>query len=114
MILNSFKRAVFIFSVYFIRAKGLQTISVLSWNVNGLRSLFKHDKDGRVINSLIESKKPDFICLQETKLQEIYTEEMELKFKELLCIDIKLFWNCSRARKGYSGTGSFFSFINII
>ena len=48
----------------------------------------------------------DILCLQETKLQEIHVDEME---SEILCkLNFrKAFWNCSRGRKGYSGTAIF-------
>ena len=45
------------------------------------------------------------ISLQETKLQEMHTESIETQLQELgLCEHMRVWWNSSRARKGYSGT----------
>ena len=39
----------------------LPSLSVISWNINGFRSLLKHDTDLAVLKRLIKSKQPDFI-----------------------------------------------------
>ena len=62
---------------------------------------------------LVKIKNPDFICLQETKLQDLHIEEIEIKLKELVNRDMKIYWNSSRARKGYSGTGKIISITKI-
>ena len=113
------------------------SLSLLSWNINGFRSLLKHDASLAIMRGLIESKQPDFIwyttsgsfplrirqlhacnntpyhitsyhlaiqSLQETKLQEMHTESIEAQLRDLgLCEHMKVWWNSSRARKGYSG-----------
>lgn len=70
---------------------------LVSWNVNGVRSIIKKDflKD-------IKTMSPDVLCLQETKapLEEVKT------VGELLP-NYKLFANSSKSRKGYSGTAVF-------
>ena len=89
------------------RSMSMKTLSVVSWNINGLRSLLKHDKECKILRNMIQSKKPDFICLQETKLQEHHVSEMETYLIGVLGSDyphIRFHWSCSRARKGYSGT----------
>ena len=38
---------------------------IISWNVNGLRAIFKKD-----FTTIVEEMRPDILNLQETKLQE--------------------------------------------
>lgn len=49
-------------------------INIVTWNVNGLRAIMAKDKDGlrdsgrpSAIEQLIEDRKVDILCLQETK-----------------------------------------------
>mmetsp|Transcript_26344 Transcript_26344/g.74058 ORF Transcript_26344/g.74058 Transcript_26344/m.74058 type:complete len:119 (+) Transcript_26344:425-781(+) len=42
-------------------------VTVLTWNVAGLRALVRKDPDA--LANLLRSEKPDVLCLQETKLQ---------------------------------------------
>lgn len=65
-------------------------MKIISWNVNGVRSSSKS-----VIN-LIESEKPDVLCVQETKSNN----------HSLLLSDYHQFWNDAE-KKGYSGTAVF-------
>lgn len=67
----------------------------ISWNVNGIRSVHKK---GRLV-PLIETLKPDYLCLQETKAEQ-HQSEIDLK-------EYEEYWNASSARKGYSGTAIF-------
>ncbi|MGA7277611.1 MAG: exodeoxyribonuclease III [Desulfocapsaceae bacterium] len=66
---------------------------LLSWNVNGLRAVFKK---GFVAS--VAAMQPDILCLQETKLQpEQRTGEM---------IDLpsyQSYWDYAATKKGYSG-----------
>ncbi len=62
----------------------------ISWNVNGLRAVIK-----KSFYDFLESEAPDFLCLQETKMQE-GQEVIENK-------GYHLYWN-SAIKKGYSGT----------
>lgn len=69
-------------------------LNLISWNVNGIRAILKKDflKD-------VEELNPDVLCLQETKAQ---PEDAERALKKIEGYHI--FYNCSKARKGYSGT----------
>lgn len=69
-------------------------MKILSWNVNGLRSV--HRKG--LFLPFVKKYKPDILCLQETKAERHQTE-----------IDLPLYeeyWN-SAEKKGYSGTALF-------
>jgi hypothetical protein len=70
---------------------------VVSWNVNGLKAT------GRVegLKQLITIHAPDFLFLQETKIQEGVVEE----YRALL-EGYDSYWNCSTVKKGYAGTVS--------
>jgi exodeoxyribonuclease III len=88
------------------KGNGVDVVRVASWNVNGIRSVFKHDPQGQALRNIVEKHKPDVLCLQETKLQESQVEAVEEQFRSVhddLRPD-KIFWSCSRGRKGYSGT----------
>jgi exodeoxyribonuclease-3 len=70
-------------------------MKLLSWNINGIRSIHKKG----TLAELIDKLKPDYVCLQETKAEE-HQSEVELP-------DYVEFWNSSSNRKGYSGTAIF-------
>jgi exonuclease III len=72
-------------------------LKILNWNVNGLNAVITTKKD--ILFNLIEKHQPDFICLQETKLQEIMIENYKLLFP-----DYYSYFSCSTVKKGYSGT----------
>ncbi len=65
----------------------------ISWNVNGLRAVV-----GKNFRETFEELDADFVCLQETKLQE---GQLELVFPEY-----DSYWNYAE-KKGYSGTAIF-------
>lgn len=65
----------------------------ISWNVNGLRACV-----GKGFVEFMEHTNPDFICLQETKLQE---GQIDLKLE-----GYEQYWNYAQ-KKGYSGTAIF-------
>lgn len=68
-------------------------ITFWSWNVNGLRAVLQKD-----FIKTIQAEKPDFLCLQETKLQEHQIP------KELDALTgYQRYWSHAE-RKGYSGT----------
>jgi exodeoxyribonuclease-3 len=69
---------------------------IVSWNVNGIRAV--HTKG--LFEPMVETLKPDIICLQETKAQQHESKVQIDAYKE--------FWN-SAAKKGYSGTAIFSS-----
>ena len=56
------------------------------------------------MRSLVEAEQADVLCLQETKLQDKGLTELE---GMLGLPGWHYFWNCSVARKGYSGTALF-------
>ena len=68
---------------------------LVSWNVNGIRSIVNKGKLLPVITKL----KPDIICLQETKAERGQAEIDLPEYEE--------FWNSAKNRKGYSGTAIF-------
>ena len=65
-------------------------IRLISWNVNGLRSVIKQG-----LLHFIEEEDPDILCLQETKID---PAALELNLPAY-----HAYWNFSK-RKGYSGT----------
>jgi len=69
-------------------------MKVISWNVNGIRSLIKS-------NSLIfiEMENPDIICFQETRAHEAQNDKTLQKYPYH-------YWN-SAEKKGYSGVAIF-------
>jgi exodeoxyribonuclease-3 len=65
----------------------------ITWNVNGLRACM-----GKGFLEFVRSEEADFICLQETKMQEGQAEVPLAGYHQ--------FWN-SAEKKGYSGTAIF-------
>lgn len=65
----------------------------ITWNVNGLRACM-----GKGFIEFVQSESPDFICLQETKMQEGQAEINLEGYRQ--------YWN-SAQKKGYSGTAIF-------
>ncbi len=66
-------------------------MKIYSWNVNGLRSIMSKN-----FLEFIETKKPDVLCLQETRVDDALVEKLNLPFK------YKMFSHADK--KGYSGT----------
>ena len=76
----------------------------ISWNVNGLRAVM-----GKGFSESLEALNADFVCLQETKLQEANLKELGLAATsdEALIPNLKYaYWNYAE-KKGYSGTAIF-------
>lgn len=69
-------------------------INIYSWNVNGIRSVWKKG----ALTSFIEKYQPDILCLQETKADQTQSEVELAGYLE--------YWN-SAEKKGYSGTAIF-------
>jgi len=65
----------------------------VSWNVNGIRAIAK-----KGFLDFLNTKKPDFLCLQEIKISDAARAQTEFDFA-----DYQEFWN-SAERPGYSGT----------
>eukprot|EP01036_Dinobryon_divergens_P030727 gene30727-40016_t len=78
-------------------------LSVASWNVNGIRSMIKHDTEMVSLKNFIQLRNIDILCLQETKLQSFQAAEVESQIRSKIDAS-RIFWSCSEARKGYSGT----------
>ncbi|MBI2094894.1 MAG: exodeoxyribonuclease III [Candidatus Omnitrophica bacterium] len=72
------------------------TITILSWNVNGVRAVFKKD-----FLPWLEKESPDILCLQETKAR-----PDQLPPELLNPEGYRAFWN-SAERPGYSGVATF-------
>ena len=70
-------------------------VKLISWNVNGIRSV--HRKGA--LTAVLEKLKPDIVCLQETKAEQ-HQSEIDLP-------DYEEYWNPSSAKRGYSGTAIF-------
>lgn len=66
------------------------------WNVNGIRSVLSKNK----MNGLIEKYKPDFICINETKINGEYYLKEKNKLKIMGFHD---YWNFCKCSAGYSG-----------
>ncbi len=67
---------------------------IFSWNVNGIRSVWKNG----MLQKFISRHAPDILCLQETKAEREQWEVDLPRYQE--------YWN-SGERKGYSGTAIF-------
>ena len=72
----------------------LAAMKLISWNVNGLRSVLKKN-----FLEYIAEEQPDILCLQETKCT---AEQVE----QLWPAHYTVYWN-SAEKKGYSGTAIF-------
>ena len=69
------------------------TVKLISWNVNGLRACLK-----KGFTEAMAAEDADFICIQETKMQEGQAEVDLPGYHQVFC---------SAERKGYSGTAVF-------
>ncbi|PSC68027.1 apurinic endonuclease-redox isoform X3 [Micractinium conductrix] len=93
-------------------AEDVPACRILSWNVAGLRALLKKVKEvadgkraGENIPSplaLAQAEGADVVCLQEIKLQEDHCADALAGLE--LPPGWHCSWNCSRDKKGYSGT----------
>lgn len=72
-------------------------MKLVSWNVNGLRAVFKKD-----FISIVEQIDPDMLMLQETKLQADQRTAEMIDFR-----GYQTYWHYASTRKGYSGVASF-------
>lgn len=70
-------------------------MKLVSWNVNGIRSVHKRG----LFLPVIEKLAPDVVCLQETKAEEHQSEIDLPEYDE--------YWNASARKKGYAGTAIF-------
>lgn len=70
----------------------MNTLKLISWNVNGLRAALK-----KGFADFLTEQKPDILCLQETKISADLVKDFA--FPEYP----NAYWNCAD-KKGYSGT----------
>ena len=76
-------------------------IKIIHWNVNGFRPLLKKNE----LDTLIKAEDPDFICFNETKIDEDLVKSLNLNKTFQDKYKFKSYWNCSTEKKGYAGTG---------
>ena len=77
-------------------------LKIISWNVNGIRSIMKKND----LYELIEKEKPNIICFGETKISCPFIDtEDELK-KKIKGYKYR-FWSPCLVKNGYSGTAIF-------
>ena len=69
-------------------------MKIVSWNVNGLRSLTKNNS----WKTFLEETRPDIFCLQETKAS---PEQLPEDLRDVR--DFSSFFSSSQVKKGYSG-----------
>ncbi len=70
-------------------------MSLISWNVNGIRAVAK-----KGFLTYLQSQHPDVLCLQETKAR---PEQLDNEL--LMPLDYQTYWNYPVEKKGYSGVG---------
>jgi exodeoxyribonuclease III len=71
-----------------------KTLTIISWNVNGIRAVIRK----KMFHPFIKKYKPDILCLQETKARKGQAEIDVPQYEE--------YWH-SAEKKGYSGTAIF-------
>lgn len=85
--------------------------TIVSWNVNGIRSIITKEKNGKkhkeviennVLATLLDEQKPDILCLQEIRCNDTVdiNKLLDLENKGYKIIN----QNCSTVKAGYSGT----------
>src|SRR5438093_77503 len=73
------------------------TLRIFSWNVNGIRSIWK-----KGFREWVQKESPDILCLQETKAQE---EQLDDEIKSIDHYNGYFF--SAASRKGYSGLATY-------
>jgi exodeoxyribonuclease-3 len=86
------------------------TYSIISWNINGIRSksmnlyIKKQWNPESHLAMMLDKYDPDIVAFNETKCSDEHTVIFD---NESALSDYKKYWNCSTAKKGYSGTAIF-------
>ena len=75
----------------------MKELKLLSWNVNGVRAVWK-----KGFNDWVQKERPDILCLQETKAR---PEQLGIDLIELA--GYITYWNYPEETKGYSGVATF-------
>ncbi len=70
-------------------------LTILSWNVNGIRAAHR-----KGFSDWFDATQPDILCLQETR-----AEPHQIPAEVAAPDGYFAFWNASKRKKGYSGTG---------
>ncbi len=70
-------------------------LTILSWNVNGIRAAHR-----KGFSDWLAAAQPDILCLQETR-----AEPHQIPAEAAAPDGYFAFWNASKRKKGYSGTG---------
>jgi hypothetical protein len=73
-------------------------LTISSWNVNGIRSVM-NKKD---LQNYLTSKKPDIICIGETKIDEEAYDKGPINLE-----GYNAYWNFCKSSSGYSGVAIF-------
>jgi len=74
---------------------------IIHWNIAGLKQLLNKKE----LDELIKNEKPDFVCFNETKIDNEFIKSMKLNDTFRDKYKFNSYWNCSVEKKGYSGTG---------
>ncbi|EEH53176.1 uncharacterized protein MICPUCDRAFT_5836, partial [Micromonas pusilla CCMP1545] len=80
---------------------GRATFKALAWNVAGLRALM--EKNPGTLRAIVDAERPDVLCLQEHKLQDVHVSDLTTKLKTLLPEYPTVRFAVSTKKKGYSG-----------
>lgn len=100
---NSHENAVVYDPVTMRKPRKKNCVSIVSWNVAGLRAFLK--KASEDLETLVAEESPDIFCIQEHKLQEgKHSEDARAAFHEYFPECSHGYWNFSTVKKGYSGT----------
>ncbi len=89
-------------------SKPSETLSILSWNINGIRSILndqvKVDQSLNFQQYLVQQNQ-DILCFTETKISK--QNDVNKVDSEILKDYPFRYWNCSKVKHGYSGTAIF-------
>ena len=91
-----------------ILSKKKKNISILSWNINGIRSILSdHVKveQSLTFQEYLLEKNQDIICFSETRISK--QKDIDKIDSEILQDYRFRYWNCSKVKHGYSGTAIF-------
>jgi exodeoxyribonuclease-3 len=80
-----------------------KVLEIISWNVNGLRSLLKTT----YLDDLIENNNPDILCLSEVKINNLVQKDLDAKIHAKYPQYEYRYWNTGNIKHGYSGTAVF-------
>eukprot|EP00347_Sterkiella_histriomuscorum_P023065 403336088 len=74
-------------------------LNIWVWNINGLQAVINKG----MLDVFLQGEDPDIVCFNEIK-----TDPEKIKsasFHTKIPKDYEQYWNCSKSKKGYSGTG---------